>query len=680
MKKISFVLLLILLLSFSVPTSLVQATGTQISINGDMVGFNNSSGYPFVDKNNRTLVPFRITLEKFGAKVAWDNVNNMAVAEKDNIVIKVPIGKNYIFRNDEKIVIDTVSVTKDGRTYLPIRPVIEAFNGQVTWNSKSNSVIIKSESLAQEIHYKAWEDVATKALSQPQYKYGIYVSRSMAVKHPEIYLQADRLAYEKILRSQPGMKAYFENKTKNFQERENLLSMIFSGTLSEDSLLWSDIDVKEFEKMDYKEFYSGQPILNYIDIRMYGLATALQPNDMKMVPINMAEIVYFQEKDIKKNNPYILMTERGNAYVWSDNKLLECNGIESSQISEKVVLIYNEDYVWYPLMDRDDTNKDDTIDSLVNTYASDHASLPDLTKKEIELINILKRSTEIKNEVEEIKIKYHSSKIYTAFLRRQDFIDRNQFTVYDEGKNQMRELDTGFVYFVVAKNANFISPVTAHYASMAKELENEDLNTISSMVVNDFHEKTNTGRYDEYSTISALTLWGQSELIYTNIDDTWLTKSSNCMYSASNAAAIFESAGIKDLEVIAVSEGYIKDHGGHIYITLYKNGENRRIDNFSPYGEDNNGLINSGPSIFRGFVQGQDWVMFLDEINSTNMKTYSTKDKTWVLNVLDYIRNKSESKAILIDSLDPLTLYISGINIVDFINKFNSNNNIKYNY
>jgi len=34
-----------------------------------------------------------------------------------------------------------------------------------------------------------------------------------------------------------------------------------------------------------------------------------------MVPLNMAEIVYFQEKDLKKSNPYILMTEDGNAYV-----------------------------------------------------------------------------------------------------------------------------------------------------------------------------------------------------------------------------------------------------------------------------------------------------------------------------------------------------------------------------
>jgi len=680
MRKTGFIILIILLLSFTVPTSLVQAKNTEILINGETIEFNHNSGYPFVDASNRTLVPFRLTLENFGAKVDWDSINNMAIAEKDNIVIKVPIGKNYILKNNKKITIDTVSITKDSRTYLPIRSVIEAFGGQVLWNSVSNTVTLKSESLAQDIHYNAWIDVANKALTQPQYKYGIYVSRSMAVKHPEIYLQADRLAYEHILSNESlGLKIFFKNNIKTFSESEELRKLWRNNNTSRKPLLWSDIDVKEFKKIDYKGFYSEMPLLDYMDIRMYGLATALQPTDMKMVPLNMAEIIYFQEKDIKKNNPYILMTEEGNAYIWSDDRLLKCDGSEADSISQKVILIFNEDYTWYPLMERDDTNTDSILGRLVNTYTSEYYCLPNLTEKEIKLVEILKNSTEIKNEVERTKIKFHSSKVYNGYIRRQDFKDRNLFTVYDKEKNQMRELDTGFVYYVVAKNANYISPITAHYASIAKGLEEQSLNNITGTVIDDFHAYTNTG-LNGNRTIAALTLWEHSEYVYTNIDDTWLTKSSNCMYSASNAASILELANIKGLEVIGVSMGYTDDRGGHIYLAIYRNGEKRLVENFGSHGKDHNALINFGTSIFRGFVNGQDWVNFLDDNNPDNMKTYTNKDTPWVLGTLEYIRNRSDSKSIIVYSIDNKTGHLGGINIVDFINKLNSNNIVIYKY
>jgi len=190
-------------------------------------------------------------------------------------------------------------------------------------------------------------------------------------------------------------------------------------------------------------------------------------------------------------------------------------------------------------------------------------------------------------------------------------------------------------------------------------------------VVNDFHNKTSTGNDGQF-TISALTLWGISELVYSNIDDTWLTKSSMCMFSASNAASIFELADIKDLEIIGVSLGYTDNGGGHMYLALYKNGMKRLIENFGSHGLNDNALVNYGTSIFRGFVIEQDWVMFLDEINHSNMKTYTNKDAEWVQNTLEYIKDKSDSKAVLVNTMNTKTGAIDGINIVDFIDQFNT--------
>lgn len=70
MKKIVFVLSLVLILILSSVTAF--ADEIVITIDSAKVEFNDDAGFPFIDENNRTQVPFRATLEKFGAKVEWN--------------------------------------------------------------------------------------------------------------------------------------------------------------------------------------------------------------------------------------------------------------------------------------------------------------------------------------------------------------------------------------------------------------------------------------------------------------------------------------------------------------------------------------------------------------------------------------------------------------------------------
>lgn len=114
---------------------------TSISINGDGIVYTEDSGRPFVDEKNRTQVPFRQTIEALGAKVDWDNTNKIAIAEKDEIKVEIPIGKSYIFVNGEKVINDTAAIIKNNRTYLPIRIVLEAFGYEVSWDNDSKTVI-----------------------------------------------------------------------------------------------------------------------------------------------------------------------------------------------------------------------------------------------------------------------------------------------------------------------------------------------------------------------------------------------------------------------------------------------------------------------------------------------------------------------------------------------------------
>jgi competence protein ComEC len=125
--------------------SIMPAYAANIKIDDQNVQFTEASGLPFIDKANRTQVPFRQTMEAFGCTVSWDAVNKIAIAEKNGITVKVPIGVSYITKDGQKIPNDTAALIKDNRTYLPIRAVLEAFNADVSWDSSVQTVVVYSE-------------------------------------------------------------------------------------------------------------------------------------------------------------------------------------------------------------------------------------------------------------------------------------------------------------------------------------------------------------------------------------------------------------------------------------------------------------------------------------------------------------------------------------------------------
>lgn len=130
---------MILLVSFT-----TLAYGIDVMVNTEKVMFDNDSGKPFLDANKRTQVPLRKTMEKFGAKVNWDESSNTAIVEKNNIMVKIPIGKNYILVNDKQVANDTAAIVKNGKTYLPIRAVAEALGAKVFWDNDTSTVILST--------------------------------------------------------------------------------------------------------------------------------------------------------------------------------------------------------------------------------------------------------------------------------------------------------------------------------------------------------------------------------------------------------------------------------------------------------------------------------------------------------------------------------------------------------
>lgn len=130
--KILLALTLLLLLSpFS--TELFAQPNLNVIVGGKNVIFNQSTGYPFVDANERTLVPLRSVAEASGASVSWDANRAMAVIKNQFMTLEVPIGVPKIYKNGYPMHNDTSAILKNGRTYLPIRKILELMNYDVLW-------------------------------------------------------------------------------------------------------------------------------------------------------------------------------------------------------------------------------------------------------------------------------------------------------------------------------------------------------------------------------------------------------------------------------------------------------------------------------------------------------------------------------------------------------------------
>lgn len=106
-------------------------------------------GMPFIDGNNRTLVPVRKLLESIGAKVDYtaDTAGKVTSvsAEKNGTKINVNIDSDKYSVNGKTLTMDTAAVIKEGRTYLPARPVLEAFGYDMSYSQLGKCVYAISE-------------------------------------------------------------------------------------------------------------------------------------------------------------------------------------------------------------------------------------------------------------------------------------------------------------------------------------------------------------------------------------------------------------------------------------------------------------------------------------------------------------------------------------------------------
>lgn len=144
-KRITALTIVMVIMCIHILPVRAEDTNIGIRIDGQDIVFTTDSGSPFIDASSRTQVPLRIVADSINAEISWDAQYQIAILQKDNIIITVPIGADYIYKGTEKIQNDTASQIINGRTYLPIRVVLEAFGYSLTWDADTSSIAVASE-------------------------------------------------------------------------------------------------------------------------------------------------------------------------------------------------------------------------------------------------------------------------------------------------------------------------------------------------------------------------------------------------------------------------------------------------------------------------------------------------------------------------------------------------------
>ena len=95
-----------------------------------------------INKNDRLLIPLRNIAELIGCTVEWDSAERAAYAKKGDNTVKFVIGKIQYSVNDKVYNLDVPAEIYNGKTFIPLRAVSEAFDADIAYNSATKMITL----------------------------------------------------------------------------------------------------------------------------------------------------------------------------------------------------------------------------------------------------------------------------------------------------------------------------------------------------------------------------------------------------------------------------------------------------------------------------------------------------------------------------------------------------------
>lgn len=122
----------------SVGKDLYLKNNVTVIINGEKVTFDD----PILNKSGSLLLPMRDFYEAIGAKVYWNQQTKTASSERNGHTVDLTINSKKAKVNGKVVSVNIAPLLYKYSTYVPLRFVIENFDGKVTWDQKNQKVEI----------------------------------------------------------------------------------------------------------------------------------------------------------------------------------------------------------------------------------------------------------------------------------------------------------------------------------------------------------------------------------------------------------------------------------------------------------------------------------------------------------------------------------------------------------
>ena len=132
----------------------LQINDPIMEVNGIETEIDAGRGTKPIVTDGRTLVPIRAIIEAFDGVVAWDGATQTVKLTMADDVITLVINSNTAYLNNTAHTLDVAPAVINGRTMLPIRFIAESFNLGVAWEGDTQTVtIIRNSFDVQEYNY-----------------------------------------------------------------------------------------------------------------------------------------------------------------------------------------------------------------------------------------------------------------------------------------------------------------------------------------------------------------------------------------------------------------------------------------------------------------------------------------------------------------------------------------------
>jgi len=145
-KGILVGLITLVIIGGLVPHTLIRTYAAHtitVKVDGTVVAFPDQQ--PYINTDNRTMVPVRAPMEAMGCAVVWNEHTKQASISKNGTAAVFTIDSTTYSVNGESRTMDTKAVITGSRTAFPIRFAAEALGARVDWDPQSYTVNISTQ-------------------------------------------------------------------------------------------------------------------------------------------------------------------------------------------------------------------------------------------------------------------------------------------------------------------------------------------------------------------------------------------------------------------------------------------------------------------------------------------------------------------------------------------------------